>query len=101
MSAVAELPADLRAGEPVLTKCAEEIERNRCQQDLGILKGECSLQNCIRCWRSCFHTVVDVANQSGVTSDESGENGIDSLCFIKIRIRKRSVQTSDEKMCEM
>jgi hypothetical protein len=42
--------ANLRACEPVLTECAEEIERDRGQQDLGIPEAERSLQNCVRCW---------------------------------------------------
>ena len=46
------------------------IERDRSQQDLGIPEAERSLQNCVRCWRRCLHTVVDVANLPGVTSDE-------------------------------
>ena len=62
--------ADLRTCEPALTECAEEIERDRSQQDLGIPEAERSLQNCVRCWRRCLHTVVDVANLPGVTSDE-------------------------------
>src|SRR5437763_5783516 len=61
--------ADLSACEPSLTECAEEIERDRSQQDLGIPEAECSLQNCVGCERRCLHTVVDVANLSGVTSD--------------------------------
>jgi hypothetical protein len=46
------------------------------------------LQNCVRRWRSCLHTVVDVANLSGVTSDECIERKIDSLRFIASRIRR-------------
>ena len=46
--------ADLRTCEPALTECAEEIERDRSQQDLGIPEAERSLQNCVRCWRSCL-----------------------------------------------
>jgi hypothetical protein len=30
--------ADLQACEPALTECAEEIERDRSQQDLGIYR---------------------------------------------------------------
>ena len=59
-----------RQDEPALTECAEEIERDRSQQDLGIPETERSLQNCVRCCRSCLHTVVDVANLPEVTSDE-------------------------------
>ena len=46
--------ADLRTCEPALTECAEEIERDRSQQDLGIPEAERSLRNCVRCWRSCL-----------------------------------------------
>ena len=69
----AKFLAALRAGEPALTECGEEIERDRSQQDLGIPEAKRSLQNCVRCWRSCLHTVVDVANLSRVTSDECVE----------------------------
>ena len=56
-----KFPADLGACESPLTECGEEIERDRCQQDLGIPEAERSLQNCVRRWRSCFHTVVSNA----------------------------------------
>jgi hypothetical protein len=46
------------------------------------------LQNCVRCWRSCLHTVVDVANLPGVTSDEGIEKKIDGLRFIESRVRR-------------
>src|SRR4029450_2070914 len=59
-----KLLADLRACAPALTECAEEIECDRSQQDLGIPEAERSLQNCVRCWRSCLHTVVDVAKSA-------------------------------------
>ena len=75
--------ADIRAREPALTECGEEVKRDRSQQDLGIPEAERSLQNCVRCWRSCLHTVVDVANLPGVTSDECIEEEIDSLRFIE------------------
>lgn len=45
-----EFLADLRACEPALTECAEEIQRDRSQQDLGIPEAERSLQNCLRFW---------------------------------------------------
>ena len=80
--------ANICACKPALTKCAEEIERDCGQQDLGIPEAERSLQNCVRCWRSSLHTVVDVANLPGVTSDESIEKKIDSLRFIESRIRR-------------
>jgi len=83
-----KFPADLRACEPAPTQCAEEIERDGSQQDLGVPEAERSLQNCVRCWRSCLHTVVDVANLPGVTSDECVENKIGSLRFIESRIRR-------------
>ena len=80
--------ANICACKPALTKCAEEIERDRSQQDLGIPEAERSLQNCVRCWRSCLHTVVDVANLPGVTSDEGIEKKIDGLRFIESRVRR-------------
>jgi hypothetical protein len=46
----AEILADLRACEPARTECAEEIQRDRSQQDLGIPEAERSLQNCLRFW---------------------------------------------------
>jgi hypothetical protein len=92
--------ADLRAREPALTECAEEIERDRSQQDLGIPEAERSLQNCVRCWRSCFHTVVDVANLPGVTSDEWIEKKIDTLRFIESRIRRGECELARKKCTE-
>src|SRR6476619_8295388 len=82
--------ANIRACNPAPTKCAEEIERDGSQQDLGVPEAERSLQNCVRCWRSCLHTVVDVANLGGVTSDGCIEKKIDSLRFIESRIRRGS-----------
>jgi hypothetical protein len=92
--------ADLRAREPALTECAEEIERDRSQQDLGIPETERSLQNCVRCWRSCLHTVVDVANLPGVTSDEGIEKKIDSLRFMESRIRRGECELARKKCAE-
>ncbi len=92
--------ADLRACEPALTECAEEIERDRSQQDLGIPEAERSLQNCVRCWRSCLHTVVDVANLPGVTSDECIEKKIDSLRFIESRIGRGECELTRKKCAE-
>jgi hypothetical protein len=42
------------------------------------------LQNCVRCWRSCLHTVVDVANLSGVTSDEGIENKLIAFALLRV-----------------
>jgi hypothetical protein len=92
--------ADLRACEPALTECAEEIERDRSQQDLGIPEAERSFQNCVRCWRSCLHMVVDVANLPGVTSDEGIEKKIDSLRFIESRIRRGECELARKKCAE-
>ena len=86
-----------RQDEPALTECAEEIERDRSQQDLGIPETERSLQNCVRCWRRCLHTVVDVANLPGVTSDECIEKKIDSLRFIESRIRRAECELARKK----
>ena len=67
----AKFLAALRAGEPALTECGEEIERDRSQQDLGIPEAERSLQNCVRCWRRCFHTVYMGADFAAeITSDK-------------------------------
>jgi len=88
-----------RQDEPALTECAEEIERDRSQQDLGIPETERSLQNCVRCWRRCLHTVVDVANLPGVTSDECIEKKIDSLRF-KSRIRSGECKLARKKCAE-
>src|SRR6478609_4972168 len=92
--------ADIRAREPALTECGEEIERDRSQQNFGIPKAERSLQNCVGCWRSCLHTVVDVANLPGVTSDECIENKIDSLRFIESRIRRGEYELARKKCAE-
>ena len=92
--------ADFRACEPALTECAEEIERDRSQQDLGIPEAERSLQNCVRCWRTCLHTVVDVANLPGVTSDECIEKKIDSLRFMESRIRRGKCKLARKKCAE-
>jgi len=91
---------DLRACEPALTECAEEIERDRSQQDLGIPEAERGLQNYVRCWRGCFHTVVDVANLPGATSDECREKKIDSLRFIESRIRGGECEPARKKCAE-
>src|SRR6266581_1790683 len=92
--------ADLRACEPALTECAKEIERDRSQQDLGIPEAKRSLQNCVRCWRSCLHTVVDVANLPGVTSDDCIEKKIDSLHFVESRIRRGKCELARKKCAE-
>ena len=92
--------ADLRACEPAMIECAEEIERDRSQQDLGIPEAERSFQNCVRCWRRCLHTVVDVANLPGVTSDECIEKKIDSLRFIESRIRSGECELAGKKCAE-
>jgi hypothetical protein len=86
--------------KPALTESAEEIERDRGQQDLGIPETECSLQNCVRRWRSCLHTVVDVANLPGVTSDEWIEKKIDILRFIESRIRRGECELARKKSAE-
>ena len=62
-----KLFADFRACQPALTECGEEIESDCRQQDLGIPKAERSLQNCIRCWRRCFH---DCRCSESLTSDK-------------------------------
>jgi hypothetical protein len=89
-----------RQDEPALTECAEEIERDRSQQDLGIPETERSLQNCVRCWRRCLHTVVDVANLPGVTSDDCIEEKIDSLRFMESRIRRAECELARKKCAE-
>jgi hypothetical protein len=53
------------------------------------------------CWRSCLHTVVDVANLPGVTSDEGIEKKIDSLRFNGESNQERGVRTGEEEMCRM
>jgi hypothetical protein len=58
------------------------------------------LQNCIRRWRSCLHTVVDVANLSGVTSGKCIERKIDSLRFIASRIRRGECELARKKCAE-
>jgi hypothetical protein len=92
--------ADCRACEPPLTECGEEVKRDRSQQDLGIPEAERSLQNCVRCWRSCLHTVVDVANLLRVTSDEGIEKKIDSLRFIESRIRRGECEPARKRCAE-
>ena len=96
----AKFLAALRAGEPALTECGEEIERDRSQQDLGIPEAERSFQNCVRCWRRCLHTVVDVANLPGVTSGECIEKKVDSLRFIESRIRSGECELAGKKCAE-
>jgi hypothetical protein len=89
--------AHLRTCEPALTECAEEIERDRSRLDLGIPETERSLQNCVRCWRRCLLTVVDVANLPGVTSDDCIEEKIDSLRFMESRIRRAECELARKK----
>lgn len=48
---------DLRARECALPEGGEEIERDCGQQNLGVPECETSLQNCLRCYRICVHTV--------------------------------------------
>ena len=47
-----------------------------------------------------FHTVVDVANPPGVTSDERIEKKIDSLRFIESRIRRGECEPARKKCAE-
>jgi hypothetical protein len=91
--------ADFRAREPALTECAEEILKRSYPQsaDLGIPEAERSLQNCVRCWQRCLHTVADVANLPGATSDEVLENKIDSFRFIERRIRRWECELARKK----
>ena len=92
---------DFLACEPALTERGEQIKRDRGQQNLGIPEAERSLQNCVRCWRSCLHTIVDVANLPGVTSDE---------CIVKTKLTAwaslrvesgEGVRTAEEEICRM
>ena len=100
MITVAGAIPGVRACEPALTDYAEEIERDRSQQDLGIPEAERSLQNCVRCWRRCLHTIVDVANLPAVTSDDCIERKIDSLRFVERRIRREECELARKKCAE-
>ena len=92
--------AQFRAGQVAAGELREDTELDGCEQDLGIPKAERSLQNCVRCWRSCLHTGVDVANLPGVTSDECIEEEIDSLRFIENRIRRWECELARKKCAE-
>ena len=59
--------------EPAMPESREEVKRDGSEQDLGVPKSERGLQNCIWRWSRCFHK-ADVANPSGVTSDDSRVN---------------------------
>jgi hypothetical protein len=88
-----------RQDEPALTECAEEIERDRSQQDLGIPETERSLQNCVRCWRRCFHGCR--RSQSARSHKyECIEKKIDSLRFIESRIRSGECELAKKKYAE-
>ena len=96
----AEFVPDLYARHPSLAEFREKVKRDGGEQDFGIPEAERSLQNCVRCWRSCLHTIVDVANLSGVTSDECIEEKTDSLRFIESRIRRGECELARKKCAE-
>ena len=93
--------ADLRACEPALTECREEIESDRGQQDLRIPETKRSLQNCVRCWRSCFHrsSMYPICQEPQVTSASLNKK-IDSLRFVESRIRRGEWELARKKCAE-